>query len=105
MQWWIHVDKVFKNCSLCMSKGVVMAKVGLIAAPDCPELLPSASHARLQIRRPEHRMQQHAAITCATRQRSVIRAAAACLEQVSADSYDLQLYPLQNHYPYSAMSH
>lgn len=48
-----------------MSEGVVMAKVGLVAAPDCAELLPGARHARLQIRRSEHRMQQHSPVTCA----------------------------------------
>lgn len=73
------------------SEGIVMAKVGLITAPDCAKFLPGACHARFQIRRPEHRMQQHSPVTCATSgAMSALehKAAAACLG-VRADTLDL----------------
>ena len=55
----------------CMSQGVIMPKVGLVAAPDRAELLPSAGHARFEIGCPEHRVQQHPSIACARSGRCV----------------------------------
>ena len=60
----MHIPRTLPGREHNQSQGVVVAKVGLVAAPDRAELLPRTGHARLQVGRPEHRVRQQRAVPC-----------------------------------------